>query len=124
MNRLFAVPTQGGQACAHFGHCESFAVVEVADGKVVGQKELTPPEHQPGSYPRFLAEAGVQVIIAGGMGGMARNLFQENKIEVHTGVGAEAPQVLVEQYLRDELQTGDNQCSHGDSAEHEHNCGD
>ena len=124
MNRLFAVPVQGGQARAHFGHCEAFAVVEVVDGKVVNQKELAPPMHQPGSYPRFLAEAGVQVIIAGGMGGMARNLFQENKIEVHTGAGVAAPQVLVEQYLRDELQTGDNQCSHGDGDEHEHTCGD
>jgi predicted Fe-Mo cluster-binding NifX family protein len=133
MKRLIAVPVEDGKACAHFGRCEAFAIVEVAshyvEGQatasqsVVGQSELTPPAHQPGAYPRFLAEAGVTVVIAGGMGGKARDLFRENNIAVHTGVGLDDPRHLVEQFLRNELKTGDNLCSHGEGDAHGHHCG-
>ncbi len=122
MKRVFAIPTLAGKACAHFGHCQSFAVVE-ADGDQLGElKFLDPPVHQPGSYPRFLADNGVDIIIAGGMGVMAQNLFRENQIEVHLGVGEEEPRELVERYLRDELQAGGNLCNHGEP-DHEPNCG-
>lgn len=123
MKRTFAVPTMGGKSCAHFGHCQSFAVVEVDDGRLGEVKFLNPPAHQPGSYPRFLADNGVEIVIAGGMGAMAQNLFRENNIEVHMGVGVEDPRLLVEQYLKDELQTGDNLCNHG-TDDHVPNCGD
>ncbi len=122
MKRTFAIPTMGGKACAHFGHCQSFAVV-AADGDQLGEvKFLDPPAHQPGTYPRFLADQGVDIVIAGGMGVMAQNLFKENNIEVHMGVGEEEPSSLVERFLRDELQPGDNLCNHGTEG-HEPNCG-
>lgn len=122
MKRLFAVPTAGGKACAHFGRCEAFTLVAVAGQDIVGQTQLTPPVHQPGVYPKFLAEAGVGVVIAGGMGGKARELFQQHNIEVHTGAGASEPQQLVAQFLADELEAGPNLCSHGDQEDHEHRC--
>ncbi len=123
MKRKFAIPTVDGKSCAHFGHCQSFAVVEV-DGSDMGVMTfMDPPAHQPGTYPRFLADQGVGIIIAGGMGQMAQSLFQENNIEVHMGVGVEEPRLLVEQFLANELQTGDNLCNHG-SDDHEPNCGD
>ncbi len=121
MKRKFAIPTVDGKSCAHFGHCQSFAVVEV-DGADLGiMNFMDPPAHQPGTYPRFLADQGVSIVIAGGMGQMAQNLFQQNNIEVHMGVGVEEPHFLVEQFLRNELQTGDNLCNHG-SDDHEPNC--
>ena len=121
MKRKFAIPTVAGKSCAHFGHCQSFTVVEV-DGSDMGvMLFMDPPAHQPGTYPRFLADQGVSIVIAGGMGQMAQNLFQQNNIEVHMGVGVEEPHFLVEQFLRNELQTGDNLCNHG-SDDHEPNC--
>ncbi|RKZ19956.1 ATPase [bacterium] len=124
MKRTFAIPTHGGKSCAHFGHCQSFAVIQVADDNEVGEVQfLDPPAHQPGTYPRFLSDQGVDIVIAGGMGVMAQNLFRENKIEVHMGIGVEEPAFLVEQFLRNELQTGDNLCNHG-TEDHEPNCGD
>ena len=68
--------------------------------------------HEPGVYPQFLAEHGVSVIISGGMGQRAQQLFAQNKIEVCVGVNADTPQKLVEQYLKSELQTGQNLCDH------------
>ncbi len=124
MKRTFAIPTLGGKSCAHFGHCENFALIRVDEDEEIGAvRFLDPPAHQPGTYPRFLAEQGVDVVIAGGMGAMARNLFRENNIEVHMGVGVEGPEMLVRQFLQDELQTGDNLCNHG-AEDHEPNCGD
>jgi predicted Fe-Mo cluster-binding NifX family protein len=68
--------------------------------------------HQPGVYPRFLAEQGVNIIISGGMGHKARDMFDRNNIEVCIGVSSGSPKNLVEQYLKNELQTGDNLCDH------------
>ena len=53
-----------------------------------------------------------EVIISGGMGQKALDLFAQNNIEVCMGVDAAAPAQLVEKYLSDQLQTGQNQCDH------------
>lgn len=108
----FAIPTLNGELTAHFGHCEKFAVVNVEDNKIINEEMLTPPVHQPGVYPKFLADQGVNVIIAGGMGQKAQDLFAQNNIEVHMGVQAGSPAELVEQYLSNKLQTGANLCDH------------
>ncbi|MEJ2054427.1 MAG: NifB/NifX family molybdenum-iron cluster-binding protein [Calditrichaceae bacterium] len=112
MKKLFAVPTENGALCEHFGHCEKFAIVETEDQKIIAENYLTPPVHQPGVYPQFLAENGVSVIIAGGMGQRAQDLFSQNNIEVCIGVNTDTPQQLVERYLNSELQTGQNICDH------------
>ena len=122
MKRTFAIPTMQGKSCAHFGHCQSFAVVEVVDRAVGEVTFLDPPAHQPGTYPRFLADQGVDIVIAGGMGNMAQDLFRQNEIDVHMGVGVEEPRLLVEKFLSNELHTGDNLCNHG-TDDHEPNCG-
>lgn len=112
MKKLFAVPTIDGKLCAHFGHSEKFAIVETMDQKVLGVEFITPPVHQPGTYPRFLAAKGVSTIIAGGMGTKARDIFNHHKIEVYLGVNSDDPATLVEQYLGDQLVSGDNTCDH------------
>ncbi|MCD6355626.1 MAG: ATPase [Prolixibacteraceae bacterium] len=108
----FAIPMFNGQITAHFGHCEKFAIVQTNDGQVINEQMVTPPVHQPGVYPRFLAEQDVQVIIAGGMGQQAQNLFVQNNIEVKLGVTGGTAKELVENYLADQLNTGDNLCTH------------
>ncbi|MCA1756741.1 MAG: ATPase [Bacteroidales bacterium] len=108
----FAIPTNGGILTAHFGHCEKFAIVDVEDGEVVSSEMVTPPVHQPGVYPAFLAGEGVSVIIAGGMGQKAQDLFAQNNIKVCMGVDGGDPAGLVKAYLKNELVTGDNLCDH------------
>ena len=112
MKKLFAVPTVNGQLTEHFGHCEKFAIVEIEDNKVINEEFLTPPVHQPGVYPKFLADYGVEAIIAGGMGQKAQQLFAQNNIEVCFGVKADTPKKLVESYLNSSLKTGENFCDH------------
>jgi predicted Fe-Mo cluster-binding NifX family protein len=110
--KMFAIPTISGKLCAHFGHCEKFALVEVEESKIVRESFVSPPLHEPGSYPRFLADAGVSTIISGGMGQKAQDLFAQNSIEVFMGVGSEEPQKLVQHYLNNQLQVGENLCDH------------
>lgn len=97
---------------AHFGHCENFAIIITEGNEIIGEKYIDPPVHQPGVYPRFLADNGVDVIIAGGMGQKAQDLFAQNNIKVCMGVQSGTPADLVKAYLEDKLQTGDNLCDH------------
>jgi predicted Fe-Mo cluster-binding NifX family protein len=118
----FAIPTAAGRLSPHFGHCDSFALIDVDEGRVTGESAVTPPAHQPGTFPRFLADQGVAIVLAGGMGTKAQTLFQQSGIEVHTGLVASTPRDLVESYLRDELQAGGYECDHGRHGQH--GCGD
>jgi predicted Fe-Mo cluster-binding NifX family protein len=123
VNSIFAIPTVDGKACQHFGHCERFALVEVQDGAIAGARFVDPPEHQPGLYPRFLADHGVHVVLAGGMGQKARALFQQQGIEVQVGVSVADPSALVQEYLRGALVTDANQCDHSGHAHGGDGCG-
>jgi predicted Fe-Mo cluster-binding NifX family protein len=109
-----AVPVADGKLCMHFGHCEQFTIFDVdqADKQVKGQKSVTPPPHEPGVLPKFLAEKGVNLVIAGGMGSRAVNLFKERGVNVITGAPAGNPLSVVESYLNGTLITGANTCDH------------
>lgn len=109
-----AVPVTGGVLSAHFDHCEQFALFDVgADGRSVQHMQMvTPPPHEPGTFPRWLREQGATVIIAGGMGARALSLFAENSIRVVVGAGSREPEVLVRELLEGRLTTGENVCDH------------
>jgi len=110
----YAVPVSGGVVSAHFGHCEHFALIDVDEQrKEIVRKELIPsPGHQPGLLPQWLAEEGVSVVIASGMGSRAQNLFRQNRIEVIIGTLEADPEKVVLDYLKGILATGDNICDH------------
>ena len=107
----FAVPTAQGQLALHFGHCEEFLLYDVEDGKIGDASPVTPPAHEPGVLPRFLAEQGVTHILAGGMGMRAQQLFSQQGIEVVVGAQGQ-PEEAVRAYLDGKLETGDNLCDH------------
>ncbi|MBN1656495.1 MAG: P-loop NTPase [Deltaproteobacteria bacterium] len=109
-----AIPVTGGVLSSHFGHCERFVLFDVeADGKTIGQRqELTPPPHEPGTFPRWLHEQGATIIIAGGMGSRAQSLFSENNIRVVVGAAGGEPDVIVQEFLDGRLETGPNICDH------------
>lgn len=109
-----AIPTNGGKLCQHFGHCEVFTFIEVdeATKQVINKEEITPPEHVPGIIPPWVAEQGAKLVIAGGMGGRAQGLFEEQGIKVIVGAPAEVPEKIVLDYLNNTLVTGQNACDH------------
>jgi len=109
-----AIPMAEGKLTAHFGHCERFALIDVdPEAKTILKKrEVEAPEHQPGLFPRWLAQQGAHLIIAGGMGANAQNLFARSGIKVLTGASPQAPEALVTAYLEGTLLTGENVCDH------------
>ena len=111
---LIAIPTAEGKLAMHFGHCEKFALIRVDDHNrtITDERLETPPPHEPGVLPRWLAEKGADIIIAGGMGQRAQDMFTHNGIKVIVGAAAIEPRNIVEQYLSDSLEIGGNVCDH------------
>jgi ATP-binding protein involved in chromosome partitioning len=109
-----AIPVAGGKLCMHFGHCESFAVVDVDEAKkeIIKTEYLEAPPHEPGLLPRWLGEKEVTTIIAGGMGQRAQSLFADQNISVIVGAPAEDPETIVNAFLAESLESGENACDH------------
>ena len=109
-----AIPTSNGILCMHFGHCDQFCIIDVNnDSKAIeGQELVTPPPHEPGVLPKWLAGMNVNMIIAGGMGQRAQQLFAGNNIEVVVGAPSKQPEELVLAHLEGKLVSGENICDH------------
>jgi len=109
-----AIPLAGGKLAMHFGHCEHFALVDVdlAEKKILKREDIEAPPHVPGLLPKWLAERGADMIIAGGMGQRAQGLFAEHGIQVVVGAPADTPERLAGDYLAGTLQAGENICDH------------
>lgn len=120
MEKYIAVPLEGGVLCAHFGHCEEFAIVKVVDNEIREIKTLTPPEHVPGLYPRWVASFGVTDVIAGGMGQKAINLFNEQNINAFVGAPIDKVENLVNNFIAGNLSLNANYCNHDN--DHQHAC--
>ena len=111
---IIAIPTTNGQLDPHFGHCAQFTLFDTAeDGTGIEQERaIDAPPHQPGLLPGWLAERGVNVIIAGGMGQRAIELFRQNEIEVFIGVKPAPVREVADAFLRGELEAEGNLCDH------------
>jgi len=109
-----AIPLADGKLSLHFGHCASFALIEADadERKIVRREDLEAPPHEPGLLPKWLAERGANLIIAGGMGQRAQDLFCQHGIEVVIGAPSETPETLVNSYLAGTLKGGENVCDH------------
>ena len=107
-----AIPLANDVLCPHFGQSQQFAIIEVNPDtkKIISSEKFTPPPHEPGSYPKWLSGLGCNVIIAGGMGRRAINLFEQNGIEVIIGTQSVDPAMLVISYLTEDLKSGNNLC--------------
>lgn len=104
-----AVAANGNQVSGHFGHCELFQLFETVEGKIVGKETLPNPGLKPGFLPNYLHEKGIDLIIAGGMGGGAVELFNEKDIEVVVGAVGDVRDV-VERYLQGALPSTGSVC--------------
>ncbi|MGL4369776.1 MAG: NifB/NifX family molybdenum-iron cluster-binding protein [Spirochaetota bacterium] len=109
-----AVPVADGKLNTHFGHCALIALIDTdqAANKIAARTDIVPPPHEPGLLPRWLGEKGVDMIIAGGMGQKAQQLFSERGIQVIVGAPCDTPENLVNSFLSGSLVSGVNVCDH------------
>jgi predicted Fe-Mo cluster-binding NifX family protein len=109
MDMLIAIAKEGNQVSQHFGHCEGFELVDINGDKITDRETVPNPGHRPGFLPVFLAQKGVKVIISGGMGGSAQDLFAQNGIEVYTGVQGNISDIVAS-YLAGTLKSAGGVC--------------
>lgn len=112
MRKRIAIPLENGILCSHFGHCQQFAIIDAENKSISKETLITPPPHEPGLLPGWLAEKGVTDVIAGGMGQRAINLFNEQKINVFVGAQIKSPGELASDLLNNSLVAGANYCDH------------
>ncbi len=113
-----AVAAMGHTVAGHFGHCENFVFFDTENGQIVAENSVPNPGHRPGFLPNFLADNGAAVVIAGGMGGGAVDIFNERGVEVILGAQGDVRE-NVAAYLRGELKSTGSVC-HEHEHEHEH----
>ncbi len=115
-----AVASENEMVTEHFGHCKNFNIFEAEDGQVVKGESIPNPGHKPGFLPNFLNDLGVHVIISGGMGSGAIDIFNEKGIEVIVGANGNAKEAA-QAYLRGALKSTGSVCH-----EHQHHdeCGE
>ncbi|MHB1294864.1 MAG: NifB/NifX family molybdenum-iron cluster-binding protein [Anaerolineae bacterium] len=112
----------------HFGRCPYFVSLDVQDDVVEAVRVVPNPyygNHQPGQVPALIAEMQAQVMLSGGMGARAVDLFHQYGIEPVTGAAGTVRDAL-SAYLTGALQ-GAAGCSHEHSeheGEHDHACGE
>lgn len=110
-SKRVAISTDGEQVAVHFGRCQAYTIVEVADGAVRSRERLANPGHEPGFLPGYLAERGVDCIVAGGMGPRAHMLFDQHGIDTVVGVSGSVEDA-VQALLHGELESGESTCHH------------
>ncbi|WP_243669396.1 NifB/NifX family molybdenum-iron cluster-binding protein [Methanoculleus chikugoensis] len=105
-----AIAQDGNRVSEHFGHCEGYAIFDVEDSIIYRRDDLpNPPGHEPGRLPVFLAggHGGVNLIIAGGMGGpRAVQLFNGSGIQVLLGISGNTDYVA-QDYIAGRLSPGE-----------------
>lgn len=112
MKKRIAIPLENGILCSHFGHCQQFAIIDAENNLISEESLVTPPPHEPGLLPAWLAEKGVTDVIAGGMGQRAINLFNQQNINVFVGAQIKGHKELANDLLNDSLIAGANYCDH------------
>ncbi len=112
MRKRIAIPTENGFLCSHFGHCETFYIADTENNEILSSSFVKPPKHEPGLYPAWVKEQGVDEVICGGVGEKAQILFAQQNITLYIGAGIKNPEDLVRDLLSGKLVTGQNACDH------------
>ncbi|MDQ1351051.1 MAG: hypothetical protein QG657_1353 [Acidobacteriota bacterium] len=121
-----AIATDNDQVAAHFGRCACYTLFEVEDAaaekKVLSRTCIDTPAHEPGVLPGFLHEKGANVVIAGGMGPRAQQLFLGFNIRPYIGVTGKVDDVIRD-FLAGNLQMGESLCNQGhEGGSNHHDC--
>lgn len=117
-----AIPTMGkggldSERSGHFGHCDCFTIVDLADGEVKEVSILENPPHEEGGCLRpvgLLSGQGVDAIVAAGMGRRPLAGFGQAGIKVYfdnqTSHAGEAAMLVAQNKAA--VMSADQACNH------------
>ncbi|MCC7145265.1 MAG: NifB/NifX family molybdenum-iron cluster-binding protein [Phycisphaeraceae bacterium] len=124
MKRI-AVPLEGDQLCPHFGGAPAMAFfdADVETRSIVSRRDLPTPPHQPGVLPRWLAQQGAEVVLAGGIGERAVIMLADAGIKVVQGAAVQPAVTAVQAWLDNRLTVNPEPCHHDHhGGGHGHDC--
>jgi predicted Fe-Mo cluster-binding NifX family protein len=124
-----AVPvTKSNQIDDHFGHCEFYNVYTISDTNEIIKEDIINSEQGCGCKSNIagtLAEKGVEILLAGGIGGGAIQVLKNAGIEVIRGCSGNAD-IAVKKFAVGLIVDNGISCSHhnhhGDSDSTGHIC--
>jgi predicted Fe-Mo cluster-binding NifX family protein len=119
-----AVPTRGSVVDDHFGHCEAYTVYSINENKEIISSEILPSPQGCGCKSNIAAtlqQKGVNVMLAGNMGGGALNVLNLHGIEVYRGCTGDVRQ-LAEAFLQGSVGDSGESCGHHEHHGGEHQC--
>lgn len=106
-----AVASEDNTVAQHFGHCKNYNLYTVENKKIENKEVVENPGHKTGFLPKFLAEKDIDVIISGGMGSKAVDIFNKYNIKVVIGAQGDSKKA-VEMFLEDKLESVKAPCEH------------
>lgn len=118
-----AVTTEGAEVFQHFGKTRMFTVYTVENGEIKTKEMLSAGDAGHSALVGVLKNAGVQLLICGGIGQGAKDALTGSGIGFVSGASGNVDQA-VKAYLAGELK--DNpaaQCNHHHGHEAGHTCG-
>ena len=115
------VTYENGEIFQHFGHTEQFKLYDVENGEIKQTQVVDTNGQGHGALSSFLTDAGVEVLICGGIGGGAQTALATAGIQLLGGISGNADEA-VKKYLSGQLNYNpDVHCTHH---EQEHTCGE
>jgi len=121
--KKIAVPvTSDDQIDEHFGHCEFYNVYTISDNNEIVEIQRIKSEQVCGCKSNIavtLAQSGVSVMLAGGIGSGAINVLNSAGIEVVRGCSGNSS-VIVKQFVEGLVRDDGSVCQ---KHEHHHNGG-
>jgi len=117
-----AIPvTKSNQIDDHFGHCEFYGVYTISEKNEIIDVQTIKSEQGCGcksNIANVLAEKGVTIMLAGGIGGGAINVLNNSGIKVVRGCSGNAADI-VKLYVEGKINDSGESCS-----QHENHKGD
>lgn len=108
----------------HFGHCEKYAIYSLDKNEIASKKYMDAPQGCgcKSNISEILANEGVGIMLAGGIGDAAINVLNNSGIEVIRGCSGNADQA-VKDYLSGKIQDSGESCQqHENHHNNDHTC--
>lgn len=118
-----AVTYDNGEIFQHFGHTEQFKVYEVKNGVITKSEVIESNGSGHGALAGLLADAGIEVLICGGIGGGAQMALFDAGIQLYGGVSGNSDEAVLALINGTLGYNPDVQCNHH-SHEEGHSCGE
>ena len=113
-----AIPVKAdGQIDNHFGHCDSYKVFAISAESQISEIDEIKSAQGCGcksNIARVLADSGVSVLLAGGIGNGAINVLNNTGIKVIRGCEGSAAEI-VNQYISGRIIDSGEVCHHHDA---------